>query len=77
MDLGVVLLNPIVARDAAIQIAVLNVAADLLRPNQADFHLLVIHVRDVGTAADRNVEPRLGHLLNGGLLQTAFGQSKP
>ena len=62
------------AGDAAIQIAVLDVAADFLRADQPDFQFLVIHVRNVGTAADRNVEAGLGHLFDGGILQTAFRQ---
>jgi hypothetical protein len=57
-------------------IAMLDVAADFLRANQAHFHLLIIHIGDVGAAADGNIEARLGHLFDGGVLQTALGQSK-
>ena len=76
MHLGAVLDNPIVARNAAIQITVLNVPADFLRANQPDFQFIVVHVRHVGTAADGNVEARLGHLLDGGFLQTALRQAE-
>jgi hypothetical protein len=71
-----VLLNPVVAGDPAIQIAQLHVARDFLRADQADFHLRIIHVRNVRAAADLHVEARLGHLLDGGVLQAAFGQPK-
>src|SRR6266567_2992067 len=47
-DIGAVLLNPVVTGDAAIKIAVLDIAADLLRANQPDFQLVVVHIRDVG-----------------------------
>src|SRR5262249_44530929 len=76
VDFGAVFLDPIVARDAAIQVAMLDVAADFLRANQADFQLLVVDVGNVGTATDGNVKTGLGHLLDGGILQTAFRQTK-
>ena len=71
-----VLLNPIVASDAAIQIAMLDVTADLLRPDQADLQLLIVHVRDVGTFAHGNIKTGLGHLFDGGLLQASFRQTQ-
>ena len=76
VDLGIVFLNPIVAGNPAIQIAVLDVAADFLRANQADFHLLVVHVRNVRAGVDLNVEAGFRHFFNGRVLQAAFGQSK-
>src|SRR5262249_55540802 len=72
-----IFLDPIVTGNAAIQIAMLDVAADLLGANHPDLHLRVVHVRDVRAAADRNVVTRLGHLLDGRLLKAAFGQSDP
>ncbi len=76
MDLRAVLLNPVVAGDAAVQIAMLDVAADFLRPNHSDFQFFIVHVGNVGAAADGNVEAGLAHLFDGGILQTALGQSE-
>src|SRR5438046_2467527 len=56
MHLGVVLLNPIMACNAAVEIAMFNVPADLLRADQPDFQLLIIDVRDVRAAVDLDVE---------------------
>jgi len=75
--LRAVFFDPIVARDAAIQVAMFHVAADFLRANQADFHFVVIDIREVRSAAHRDVEARLGHLLDGGVLQTALRQAEP
>src|SRR5213594_21877 len=74
MDARSVLVDPVESRDAAIQITQLDVAADLLRPNHPDFQLRVVHIGDIGTAADGNVPTGLGHFFDGGLLQTALGQ---
>jgi hypothetical protein len=49
VDLRAVLHDPVVAGDAAIQVAVLDVAADLLRANQPDLQLLVVHIREYRT----------------------------
>ena len=76
MDLGAIFDDPIVAGDATVEIAMLDVAADFLRANQPDFQFVIIHVRDVGTAVDLNVKAGFGHLFDGGLLQTAFGQTE-
>ena len=76
MHVGAVLDNPIVASDAAIEIPMLDVAADFLRANHANHELLVVHVGNVRAAADGNVVTGLGHLFDGGLLQAAFGQTK-
>ena len=59
-----------------VEVAVLDIAADFLRADEADFHLRVVHVGDVGTAADLDVESGLAHLLDGGVLQAAFGQAE-
>ena len=76
MHVRAVFLDPVVAGDAAIQIAVFDVAADLLCPNQSNLQLVIVHVRDVGTGADGNVVSGLGHFFDGGLLETAFRQSE-
>ena len=76
VDFGAVFDDPIVAGQPAIQVAVLDVAADFLRPDQPDQQLLVIDIRRVRAAADLDMEAGLGHFGNGGLLQTAFGQSQ-
>ena len=76
VDLRAVLDDPIVTGDAAIEIAVLDVTADFLRANQPDFQLVVIHIGNVGTAADLDVKAGLGHLFDGGVLQTAFRQTE-
>jgi hypothetical protein len=54
-----------------------DVPADFLGADQTDFHLVVIHVRDVRTAVDPHVKTRLAHFLDRSRLQTAFGQSQP
>src|SRR5262245_9302634 len=76
MHVRAVLHHPIMAGDAAIQIAVLDVATHLLRPNQSHLQLLIVHVRYVGTRADGNVVSGLGHFLDVGLLETALRQSE-
>ena len=68
--------NPIIARDAAIKIPMLDVTADFLRANEADFQFIIVHIRHIGTAADGNIEAGLGHLLDGGFLQAALGQAE-
>ena len=77
MNVGAVFLNPVMAGDAAIQIAVFDVSADFLRPNEPYLQLLIIHRRRIGAAAHRNIKARLGHLLDSRFLQTALGQPKP
>ena len=74
MHFGAVFNNPIVACNAAIKIPVLDVAADFLRANETDHQRIVIDIRRIGTAADLDVEARLGHFGNGGVLKTALGQ---
>ena len=54
----------------------LDIPADLLGPDEPDFELRVINVRQIRTAADRNMVAGLGHLFDGGLLEAAFGQSE-
>ncbi len=76
VDVGAVFHHPIVSGDAAIQIAVRDVAADFLGADEADGQLLVVHVGDVGAAADLDVETGLGHFGQGGFLQTSLGQSQ-
>ena len=76
MNFGAVLDDPVVAGDAAIQKAMLDIAADLLRADEPDVQFLIIHIRNIGTAAHGNVIARLRHLLDGGFLQAAFGQAK-
>ena len=76
MDAGVIFVNPIEAGDAAVEIAQLDVTADLLRANHPNLQLGVIHVRDVGAAAHGDGPPGLGHLLDGCFLQAAFGQAE-
>src|SRR5581483_11695999 len=76
MHFRIVLLNPIVTGDAAIQVAMLYVTADFLRADQADLQFLIIHVRNVRTAADLDIESGLGHLFDGGFLETALRQPK-
>src|SRR5674476_1202107 len=76
VNLRAVLDDPVVAGDAAIKIAMLDVAADFLRADEADLHLVVVNIWNVGTAADLDVEAGLGHLFDGGLLQAAFGQTE-
>src|SRR5437764_14017654 len=76
VHIGTILLNPIMAGNAAIEIAVLDVAADLLGADQADNELVIIDVGNVRAAADLDVPSGLGHLLNGCVLQAAFGQAE-
>jgi hypothetical protein len=57
--------------------AVLDIAADLLRANQSDLQLVVIHIRDVRAAAHGNVEAGFSHLFNGGVLQASLRQTQP
>ena len=77
VDVRAVFHHPIMAGDSAIQIAMLDVTADFLRADEADFHLRVVHVGDVRPAADGNVPSGFGHLLNGGVLQAALWQPEP
>ena len=76
MDFGIVFLNPVVACDAAVKVAMLDITADLLRPDQTDLQFVIIHVRNVRAAADLNVEASFRHLFDCRFLQTAFGQTK-
>jgi hypothetical protein len=73
MDAGSVLLHPVVPGDTAIQVAKLDIAADFLGADHPDLQFRVVHVRNIGTAVDGNIPARLGHLLDGGFLQAAFG----
>ena len=61
-------------RDAAVEIAVFHIAADFLGADQADFEFLVIHIGDIGTAADRDVVAGFGQLFDGGVLEAALWQ---
>ena len=54
----------------------LDVAADLLRADHSDLQFLVVHIGNVRAAAELDVESGLGHLLDGGLLETALRQAK-
>ena len=47
------------AGDAAIQIAMLDIAADFLRANEPDFHLIIIHGGDIRAAAEETLKPAL------------------
>ena len=76
MHVRAVFLNPVITGDAAVEITMIDVTADFLRADEADFHLGIVHVGNVGPVADGNVPARLGHLLNGCFLQTALGQPK-
>ncbi len=76
VHLGAVFHDPIVAGNAAVQVAVLDVAADLLRADEADHQLLVIDVGHVGTAADLDMKAGLGHFGDGRFLQAALGQTQ-
>ncbi len=64
------------AGDAAIEIAMLDVAADFLRADEPYLQFIVIHVGSVGAAAHLDIESGLGHLFDCGVLQAAFGQAK-
>ena len=76
LNLGIVFLNPIEARDAAIEITTLHIDAHFLRADGADLEVRVIHVWQVRAAADAHVPAGLGQLFNRGILQAALRQTK-
>src|SRR6266542_2027986 len=76
VDVRTVLDNPVVPGNPAIKVSVFHVAANLLGPDQANLHFVVVHVRIVGSAIDGDVPAGLGDLFDRRFLHTAFGQSK-
>ena len=76
LDVGLVLEDPVVAGEAGVEGAVLDVASHLLR---ADEHALDLDVVDGGeVAAAAGVDAPAGALeeSDGGVLQAAFGNAK-
>ena len=66
--------DPVLARQSRVEHPVLDVAADLLGPDQHDLQFFVVHPGGIGPAADRAMETRLAHELKGGFLQASFRQ---
>jgi len=74
-DLGVVLHGPVFAGDAAVQGAVLHVAAHLLGPAHGAGDLRVVDIGKITPAIDLNMPTGTPEEFQGRLLQTAFGDA--
>ena len=75
-DVGVVLLDPVLAGEAAVEEAILDVAGHFLGADEATVEGGVVERGAVGAAALGHGEPGPGEQLEGGLLEAAFGQSE-
>ena len=74
-DVGGVFLHPIVAGDAAIEVAVLNVAADFLRAEETDAEFGIVHGRTVGAARAGNGVARFREKRDGRLHEASRGKA--
>jgi hypothetical protein len=64
------------ARQARIEHALFDIAADFLRADEPRPDLGIVHVRYVGTRSGRDGEPCLLHHREGRILQAALRQSE-
>jgi len=74
VHVAAVFADPVVARDARVEEAHLDIARELLGADEADVEFLVVHARHVGAFSRFDGEAGLVEQGKGGLLETAFGQ---
>ena len=72
LDVGAVLVDPVVAADAGVEEPELHVAAHLLRPEEPAFDLFVVDRGRIAAARAGNVEARALEERKGRFLQAAF-----
>src|SRR5271165_1440920 len=75
-DVRPVLLDPVEAREAAVEEPVLDVAAHLLRADETAVQLRIVYGRPVGARIARDLPPRLREKAARGVLQAALGQAQ-
>ena len=75
-DLGVVLLDPVVPGQPAVERAVLDVPRHFLGPDQRAVDLLVVDGRVIAPAGERDLVAGLAEQVGGRLLQAAGGKTE-
>jgi hypothetical protein len=76
LDVGLVFENPVVAGEAGVEGAVLDVASHLLRADEHALDLGVVDGGKVAAAAGVDVPAGAGEESEGGVLEAAFGDAE-